>query len=123
MKCPKCDSEFEQLQTPLGDVERCLGCKGLWLDMLQDEDLKSIAAGIDTGDPEVGKRYNTVDDINCPVCPNSRMLKMVDAQQPHIWFESCPTCFGRFYDAGEFTDLSEHTLGDFLKRLTAKARP
>ena len=28
MKCPKCNSNFEQLQTPLGDVERCTECKG-----------------------------------------------------------------------------------------------
>lgn len=32
MKCPKCNSDFEQLQTPLGDVERCTECKGLWID-------------------------------------------------------------------------------------------
>ena len=56
MKCPKCDSKFEQLNTPFGDIERCLSCKGLWLDMLQDKDLKDIAVGVDIGDPEVGKR-------------------------------------------------------------------
>lgn len=122
MKCPKCDSNFEQLQTPFGDVERCLNCKGLWLDMLEHEDLKEIADGIDVGDPQVGRQYNEIDDINCPVCANSKMLKMVDAKQPHIWFESCPTCFGRFYDAGEFKDLSEHTISDFIKKFTVKGR-
>ncbi|WP_331442722.1 zf-TFIIB domain-containing protein, partial [Vibrio fortis] len=30
MECPKCSSDFEQLQTPFGDVERCVDCKGLW---------------------------------------------------------------------------------------------
>ncbi len=122
MKCPKCDSDFEQLNTPFGDVERCLNCKGLWLDMLEHEDLKDIADAVDTGDPKVGKQYNEVDDIKCPVCPNSKMLKMVDAQQPHIWFESCPTCYGRFFDAGEFKDLADHTIGDFIKSFTAKPR-
>jgi len=122
MKCPKCNSNFEQVNTPFGDVERCLNCKGLWFDMLEDEDLKDIADGIDVGDPEIGKKYNETGDINCPVCPNSKMLKMVDAKQPHIWFESCPTCFGRFFDAGEFKDLSENTISDFIKRFSIKER-
>ncbi|CCU71812.1 zf-TFIIB domain-containing protein [Thalassolituus oleivorans] len=114
MKCPKCESNFEQLHTPFGDVEHCLNCKGLWLDMLEHEDLKEIASGIDIGDPEVGKKYNEVWDLKCPVCPNSKILNMVDVKQPHIWFEVCPTCYGRFFDAGEFVDLSEHTISDFF---------
>lgn len=122
MKCPKCDSNFEQLNTSFGDVERCLNCKGLWLDMLEDEALKDIAVGVDTGDAEVGKQYNESDDVNCPVCANSPMLKMVDAKQPHIWFESCSICYGRFFDAGEFKDLSENTISDFIKKFSAKER-
>lgn len=122
MKCPKCDSDFEQVFTPFGDVERCFSCKGLWLDMLEHEDLREIAEGVDTGDPEVGKKYNETSEAYCAVCPNTKMVRMVDAQQPHIWFESCPTCFGRFYDAGEFKDLSEHTISDFIKKFRVKER-
>lgn len=122
MKCPKCDSDFEQVFTPFGDVERCFSCKGLWLDMLEQEDLREIAEGVDIGDPEVGKKYNETNDVYCAVCPNTKMIRMVDAQQPHIWFESCPTCFGRFYDAGEFKDLSEHTISDFIKKFRVKER-
>ncbi len=122
MKCPKCQSSLEQIHTPFGDVERCLSCQGLWFDMLENEDLKDIAEGIDVGDPAVGEKYNQVGDIRCPVCANSKMIKMVDAKQPHIWFESCPTCFGRFYDAGEFKDFSEYTLADFIKKFKVQAR-
>lgn len=122
MKCPKCHADFELLNTPFADVERCTSCKGLWLDMLEEEDLKEIVDGVDIGDPEVGKQFNKIDNIQCPVCPSSTLLKMVDPQQPHIWFESCPTCHGRFYDAGELKDLSEHTLSDFIKRFRVKER-
>lgn len=122
MKCPKCHSDFEQLNTPFGDVERCLNCKGLWLDMLQHEDLKDIAESIDIGDPDVGKQYNELSDTRCPVCANSSMLRMVDVQQPHIWFESCPTCYGRFYDAGEFRDLNNYSILDFFRDLLARER-
>jgi uncharacterized protein len=47
---------------------------------------------------------------------------MVDPQQPHIWFESCKNCYGRFYDAGEFRDFAEHTLVEFFEDLNAPAR-
>jgi Zn-finger nucleic acid-binding protein len=32
------------------------------------------------------------------------MIRMVDRHQPHIWYESCPVCFGVYMDAGEFRD-------------------
>jgi Zn-finger nucleic acid-binding protein len=42
------------------------------------------------------------------------MLRMVDAQQPHIWYETCEECGGSFFDAGEFRDLKRH---NFLGRI------
>ncbi|WP_211369490.1 hypothetical protein [Pseudoxanthomonas kalamensis] len=47
---------------------------------------------------------------------------MVDPQQPHIWFESCKYCYGRFYDAGEFRDYAEHDLADWIKSWKAPER-
>lgn len=122
MRCPKCHSLMEKVPTQEGVVDRCTQCKGLWFEMLEHEDLKDYASVVDAGSAELGERYNKVEDIKCPVCPNSKMLKMVDALQPHIWFESCPTCYGRFFDAGEFLDVSERTVGDFIKKLSVKAR-
>lgn len=122
MQCPKCNSNMEQVPTPFGEVERCVSCKGLWLDHFEHDDIKQIAEGVDVGSPEVGKEYNKIDDVKCPVCANSKLLRMVDNAQPHIWFESCPTCYGRFYDAGELTDLSQLTFSDFIKRLSSKER-
>lgn len=122
MQCPKCEAPFEHKINPLADYEQCTSCKGLWLDANEEKALKPVAAAIDSGDVEQGKEYNLVDDIKCPTCPNSKMLRMVDPHQSHIWFEQCPTCYGRFYDAGEFKDLSEHTLSDFFKRFSIKER-
>lgn len=122
MQCPKCHASMEEVSTPEGSADRCTACKGLWFDMLEHEDLKSYARVIDTGDAGSAKDYNRIDRIDCPVCRGSRMIRMVDPQQPHIWFESCPTCYGRFFDAGEFRDLAEHTVRDFVRRLSAKAR-
>jgi len=47
---------------------------------------------------------------------------MVDPEHPHIWFESCPGCFGVYFDAGEFSDYKEKTVLDFVRSLFSKER-
>ncbi len=122
MKCPKCHSEFEKVPVDGGEVDRCLTCKGLWFDILESEKFIAQAKTFDTGDSGIGAKYNSNDRINCPVCPSTPMIRMVDASQPHIWFESCPSCFGRFFDAGEFRDLASHNLADVIRDFFAKER-
>ena len=115
MKCPKCHSEMEVVKMEGGEVERCISCKGLWFDSLESEKFISQAKTLDAGDSKVGEASNTIDRINCPSCANMPMIRMVDYHQHHIWFESCPMCGGRFFDAGEFKDLSSHTLLDVVR--------
>lgn len=123
MQCPKCQQPMEAIQFPTGEVDRCTSCRGIWFDMLEHEDMQAHAAELDIGDAKVGAKFNVMEIIPCPVCPNTRLIKMVDAEQPHIWFESCPVCYGRFFDAGEYRDLADRSIGDFFKRFRVKARP
>jgi hypothetical protein len=91
--------------------------------MLEHEHLKAIegSEAIDIGEAAKGKILNEIDDIKCPNC-SAPMLKMVDRDQPHIWYESCPSCFGVFFDAGEFRDYKEKTVLDFFRDLFTKER-
>ncbi len=123
MQCPKCQQNMEKVFTKFGIVDRCTSCTGMWFDVLEDEDMARHAGVIDTGSEAVGAEFNRIDHIFCPVCANSPLLRMVDPSQPHIWYEGCATCHGRFYDAGEFRDVTDHTLGDVIKRFSAKPRP
>ena len=61
---------------------------------------------IDIGSEQVGKRYRDMEDVECPHCA-VEMIPMVDKDQFHIKYESCPTCYGTFFDAGEFRDLKD----------------
>ena len=122
MKCPKCHSAMEPVTIEGTDVDRCVSCKGLWFNMLEDEKLLSNAQEIDIGDRKTGAKNNPIDHINCPVCANTPMVRMVDNRQPHIWFESCPSCYGRYFDAGEFRDLAKHSLADVIRDLFTKER-
>ena len=111
MKCPKCESQFETITFEKIEVERCLGCQGLWFDMLEKDDLVHIkgSEAIDIGNSQVGKQYRDQEDVHCPHC-SVEMLPMVDKDQYHIKYESCPICYGTFFDAGEFRDLKEHSV-------------
>lgn len=123
MQCPKCHHAMERLNLPEADVHRCTHCQGLWFDMRTHELLKERADEIDIGDPAQGEKCNEVDRIKCPVCiGNWDLVRMVDPQQPHIWFESCKNCYGRFYDAGEYQDFVHHDLMDLIRDWKAPER-
>jgi Zn-finger nucleic acid-binding protein len=105
-------------------VDRCTKCKGLWFDMLEHEHLKAIegSESIDLGKPPA--RHGGKDErkpITCPAC-KMQLIRMVDREQPHIWYEACTSCYGVFFDAGEFRDYKERTVLDFFRDLFAKER-
>ena len=124
MNCPKCQSSMESIQFEGTEVDRCTGCKGLWFDALEDRDLRKRkgSEALDTGAKETGAKQDTQGKINCPKC-GTRMIRMVDREQPHVWYESCATCFGNFFDAGEFRDLKKKTIADLFRRARKGERP
>ncbi len=123
MRCPKCRSDMEQIEYQQTEVDRCTTCNGIWFDAGELELLSNpeAAAAIDTGRAGQGRRYNVIDQYRCPRC-GGEMEKRVDSEQRHIWYETCADCGGSFFDAGEFRDLSQHTVADFFKRLVTPER-
>ncbi|MCB1672537.1 MAG: zf-TFIIB domain-containing protein [Pseudomonadales bacterium] len=103
-------------------IDQCLGCKGLWFDNGEAEQLKKdwMADFVDSGDPEQGKSYNKVRDIECPRC-GKPMKKINDQKQKHLQYEACEE-HGMFMDAGEFTDFKHETLLDVFRDLVARLR-
>lgn len=124
MLCPKCESEFEEVDFGNVTVRRCTGCRGIWFDRAKHEYLKTVkgSEAIDIGDPKTGQRNNEKGEFNCPEC-HSAMIRMVDPTQHHIWYEACGSCFGVFFDAGEFRDYKEKTVIDFVRDLFTPERP
>lgn len=118
MECPKCDSAMEKVTFKEVTVDRCTQCKGIWFDGVEHKELKKMkgAETIDTGDAKVGKEYDALVDVPCPVCEET-LKKVADKFQPHIFYDVCPKGHGVYFDAGEFKDFKEETLGDFFKGL------
>ena len=123
MRCPKCRADMEQINYEGTEVDRCSYCNGIWFDDGELELLsnKQAATAIDTGAHERSKNFNQLDEYDCPRC-GGEMIRKVDPQQTHIWYESCGECNGSFFDAGELLDLSEHTISDYFKRLLTPKR-
>lgn len=124
MDCAKCHAAMEIVTFGGIDVDRCTQCKGLWFDAREHEKLKGMkgAEVIDTGSAATGRKNNDVPNVRCPRC-TTPMVRMVDAAQPHIWYETCSACGGVYFDAGEFRDYKEYTLVDVWRDLFARPRP
>lgn len=123
MNCPKCESEMEKVSYEGIEVDRCTNCGGIWFELLEAEKLEKLegSEAVDAGNAKLGKAYNLMDRIDCPLC-KTQMIRMVDPGQHHIWFEGCTVCHGTFFDAGEFKDLKHVTVMDVVKNLLTGQR-
>jgi PAT family beta-lactamase induction signal transducer AmpG len=123
MRCPKCRAEMEQIDIEGTQIDRCFHCSGIWFDHGEVEALRNTDAAkiIDTGKVSKDIPYNLIDQYPCPRCAG-KMEKVVDEQQSHIWYETCLECDGSFFDAGEFLDLSKHSISDFFKDMITPRR-
>ena len=123
LECPKCGHGMEEVSLEGITIDRCSNCVGLWFDGEEASDLKSVddSESLDTGDPQVGWKYDSVAEINCPRC-GRLMDKSSDPKQIHIWYEVCED-HGIFFDAGEFTDYKYETLMDKFRGLISGKRP
>lgn len=123
MKCPKCAAAMERVEFERIEIDRCTVCRGIFFDSMEAERLKKLpgSEAIDVGDAELGKQRNDQGRIRCPR-DTTWMVRVVDPKQPHIWTETCPVCFGAFFDAGEFRDFKQETLGDLVKSWFARER-
>jgi Zn-finger nucleic acid-binding protein len=115
LACPKCGAAMERVSVGMDAVDRCTGCKGLFFSAESHEHLMEAkgAEAIDTGAKHDEPRDQKV-RINCPAC-HAQMIRMVDHRQPHIWYESCPVCFGVFMDSGEFREQKERRLTSVIR--------
>ena len=117
MDCPKCSNTMNELEGFSYSAAKCSGCSGIWFRDSGHKIAKDLAHAkqIDESVTNASSAYNLVRDIDCPEC-ESAMIKMVDPTQLNIEIESCADCYGVFFDAGEFTDFSEFTLLERVKR-------
>lgn len=89
----------------------------MWFDLLEHQDVSSRAAkALDVGSSGVGRRFDKVETVLCPV-DRQRMTRMTALGQPHIHYDQCPICHGVFFDAGEYRDFRTASIADVVLSL------
>ncbi len=121
--CPKCGGQFKKIDDETLPAFRCQTCSGLWFTSQPKSDTDiDLATKIDVGDPTIGKIYDLLSDVDCPSC-KTKLATVCDPIQEHIQYEICGSCYGVYFDAGEFSDfvLKEENLSK-LRDLMWKKR-
>lgn len=115
MECPKCHGTFKALQVPGYFAYKCDGCGAMLFKHGSHVQAKDMPEVVAQDNAESHKFFNDIRDINCPEC-HLKMIRMIDSGQYHIQFEACTYCNNVLFDAGEFRDYSEHSLGERIKQ-------
>lgn len=115
--CPKCRTMMKRVTIDGVEVDRCQGCGGLWLDLGEKDALMKKRIHVKQADPARPVHHGRQEAKTIMHCPRdkSRLIRMHDAEQRHIEFESCSVCGGVFLDPGELTDLSTLSVGEWLR--------
>jgi len=120
LTCPKCTAPMEVVTVEEVYVDRCTGCRGIFFDICEHEDLAGLATEpFDLPPGAAGGRsaMDAIDNIRCPVCKVD-MLRLVAVRKRDIRYEKCPMCSGVFFDAGEFTEYrEEESLFDAISKM------
>ena len=115
MKCPRCQAELEVEKHKGIEVDRCPGCKGIWLDHHELGHLEDtvVEAGFAKGTMWM-RSFGS--DLSCPRCSES--MSWFRYRRFDLEIDHCPQEHGFWLDAGEerrVLDIMEERKSD-LKR-------
>ena len=124
MNCPKCTANMEQVRISGIEIDRCSRCKGIWFDSQEQSRVRHVRGShkADIGHQAIGEFYNRSRDINCPRCDIPMEGEELKRGRLSIQIESCPSCHGTYFDAGEFRDFAEPTILEFVADLFRQFR-
>ena len=116
MKCPRCDSNLEAESYEGVEIDRCIDCKGSWLDEgeltriiitkeehFSEELLQETLATAFTGVPQDEKRSIE----RCPKCQRAMVAINYDYSSGII-VDRCPDGHGLWMDGGELEKAQIH---------------
>lgn len=118
LHCPKCKARLETVRVGSLEIERCTACHGIWFDVLEWEDARRLegAKRLDDGDSRIGAAHNGDAGLLCPKCQTTLLTRLEVPHHAGLHIDKCPSCYGAFFDAGEFLEYRELTLAERLKK-------
>lgn len=115
---------MEQIRISGIEIDRCSRCKGIWFDKQEQTRIQHVRGSYkaDIGHQAIGEHYNTIRDINCPRCDVPMEGEEMKRGRLPIEVETCPSCQGAYFDAGEFRDFAEPTMLEFIADLAKQLK-
>lgn len=108
--CPKCRKKLQSVIYQQIEIDRCIGCAGIWFDSLEAEKLKQLQGSetIDEGIPSTKVECERNEkELRCPQC-SVKMMQILDIDEYTLWYEKCTKCLGVWLDAGEFRKFKQN---------------
>ena len=98
MNCPRCQAELKLEKHKGLDVDRCTGCKGMWLD---HHELGHLEDTVVEGDFAKGTMWmrSFGSDLACPRC--STNMNWFRYRRYDLEIDHCPQEHGFWLDSGE----------------------
>jgi len=98
MNCPRCDAELVVEDHEGIEVDRCLECKGMWLDYHELSELEGKSVGSDEVKGSImGQTHPS--NMNCPKCGNQ--MKKFNYRFYDLELDYCDEEHGFWLDKGE----------------------
>jgi Zn-finger nucleic acid-binding protein len=99
------------------NVDQCLDCSGIWFDF---DELRQILERDEIAllkNIEDNNEGHDVTPASCPRCGGKgNMVQVVDTKHGfHI--DTCPVCYGKWLDGGEYERLKNTGLREFIRSL------
>lgn len=120
MNCPNCES-VELIEEKVEGValDRCPQCRGMWLDVLELEQLLKADPRELLREDRAFKPTGGDEDrrLNCPHCQGTYLIKLNSLIRPGTILDSCTVCHGTWLDAGEYARLARSGLAGRLRSL------
>ena len=98
MKCPRCNSDLSVEKFKDVEVDRCPGCKGIWLDYHEMDQLEDME--MDDDEVKGSMLFRSfVGDLHCPSCQSG--MQMFQYRAFDLELDFCPNEHGFWLDSGE----------------------
>ena len=117
MKCPRCDTDLDEVKFQEIVIDQCRACAGIWFDFAELERILSRDAHAmrrllpDEGLPPVPD----VDILPCPRCDDTLIRMWIEPE--HVRYYTCLTCYGRWLDGSEIQRIAGRSLAIKFERL------
>ena len=120
MDCPRCSSEIKREKYKGIEVDKCVGCEGMWLDYSELDQLEDTVMDADELKGSTVTR-SVEGGLPCPRCQGAMLQFRYRFSE--LWLDVCESEHGFWLDKGEekrVLELMELRVGDLNRSTSAE---